>query len=63
LPQGAICGQRLRFGQEELTRAGRGPSGHDVLVANARRLPLIAQNDSKSGRVDAETLARIGRSN
>jgi transposase len=35
--------------------------GHDVLVANARRLPLIAQNDSKSDRVDAETLARIGR--
>ncbi len=35
--------------------------GHEVLVANARRLPLIAQNDSKSDRVDAETLARIGR--
>jgi transposase len=35
--------------------------GHDVLVANARRLPLIAQNDSKSDRADAETLARIGR--
>lgn len=36
-------------------------SGHEVLVANARRLRLIAQNDSKSDRVDAETLARIGR--
>lgn len=35
--------------------------GHEVLVANARRLRLIAQNDSKSDRVDAETLARIGR--
>lgn len=33
--------------------------GHDVLVANARRLPLIAQNDSKNDRVDAETPARM----
>jgi transposase len=36
-------------------------AGHEAIVANARRLQLIAQNDSKSDRVDAELLARLGR--
>jgi transposase len=36
-------------------------AGHEVIVANARRLQLIAQNNSKSDRVDAELLARLGR--
>ena len=35
--------------------------GHDVLVANPRKLRLIYQNESKSDRVDAEYLARVGR--
>ena len=35
--------------------------GHEVLVANARRLRLIAASDSKSDRTDAEMLARLGR--
>jgi transposase len=35
--------------------------GHDVIVANPRKLRLIYQNDSKSDRVDAEYLARVGR--
>jgi transposase len=35
--------------------------GHEVFVANARRLRLIAQSDSKNDRSDAEALARIGR--
>jgi transposase len=35
--------------------------GHEVLVANARQLRLIAQSDSKNDRTDAETLARLGR--
>ena len=35
--------------------------GHDVLVANPRRLRLIYMNESKSDRVDAEYLARVGR--
>ena len=35
--------------------------GHDVLVANPRKLRLIYQNKSKSDRVDAEYLARVGR--
>jgi transposase len=35
--------------------------GHEVLVANPRRLRLIYQNDSKSDRVDGEYLVRIGR--
>ena len=35
--------------------------GHDVLVATPRKLRLIYQNDSKSDRVDAEYLARVGR--
>jgi transposase len=36
-------------------------SGHEVLVANARRVRLIYANDSKTDKVDAETLARVGR--
>jgi transposase len=35
--------------------------GHEVLVANPRKLALIAQNDSKDDPVDAELLARLGR--
>ena len=35
--------------------------GHEVLVANPRKLRLIYQNDSRSDRVDAEYLARLGR--
>ncbi len=35
--------------------------GHEVIVANPRKLRLIYQNDSKSDRVDAEYLARVGR--
>jgi transposase len=35
--------------------------GHEVVVANARRLRLISENASKSDDVDAETLARVGR--
>lgn len=34
--------------------------GHEVLVANARRVRLIYANDSKTDKVDAETLARVG---
>ncbi|GAB4254637.1 MAG: hypothetical protein Kow00122_12730 [Thermoleophilia bacterium] len=30
-------------------------------MANPRKLRLIYQNDSKSNRVDAEYLARVGR--
>jgi transposase len=35
--------------------------GHEVLVANARRLDLISRNDSKDDRTDAELLARVRR--
>jgi hypothetical protein len=35
--------------------------GHDVIVANPRKLRLINKNDSKRDRVDAEYLARVGR--
>lgn len=34
---------------------------HEVLVANARQLRLIYASERKSDRVDAETLARLGR--
>lgn len=36
-------------------------AGHDVIVANARRVQLIAHNERKSDQVDAELLARLGR--
>jgi len=35
--------------------------GHDVLVANARKLRAIYSNPRKGDRVDAETLARLAR--
>ncbi len=35
--------------------------GHEVLVANARRVALIHGSSNKSDRVDAESLARLGR--
>jgi transposase len=36
--------------------------GHEVIVANARKVALIAQNRKKRDKVDAELLARLGRS-
>jgi transposase len=36
--------------------------GHEVTIANPRRVALISQSDSKSDRTDAELLARLGRS-
>lgn len=36
--------------------------GHEVLVADARRLRAISDGDRKDDRKDAETLARLGRS-
>ena len=35
--------------------------GHEVLVANPRRLKLIYGQTDKSDRLDAEHLARVGR--
>jgi hypothetical protein len=35
--------------------------GHEVIVANPRRVRLIAENDSKSDRFDCERLAHLGR--
>jgi transposase len=35
--------------------------GHDVIVANPRKVRLIYQNDSKDDRVDAQYLARVAR--
>ncbi len=35
--------------------------GHETIVANPRRVRLIAENDSKSDTVDAELLARLAR--
>jgi transposase len=36
-------------------------AGHEVFLANPRRLRLIYENDTKSDRVDAEWLASIAR--
>lgn len=36
-------------------------AGHELIVANPRRVRLIAENDSKTDAVDAELLARLGR--
>jgi transposase len=35
--------------------------GHEVVVANPRRVRLIAEAERKSDRIDAETLSRLGR--
>ena len=36
-------------------------AGHEVIVANPRKLRLIYQSDQKCDRADAEYLARVGR--
>jgi transposase len=36
-------------------------TGHDVLVANARKLRLIYTNKQKTDEVDVENLARLAR--
>ena len=38
-----------------------GNPGHEVIVANPRRVKLIGRADRKTDRIDAETLARLGR--
>src|SRR6476660_9131588 len=38
-----------------------GEWGHEVLVANPRKLALITKNERKDDPVDAELLARLGR--
>jgi transposase len=35
--------------------------GHEVIVANARRVRLIAESSRKNDRLDAKTLARLAR--
>ena len=35
--------------------------GHEVIVANARQVKLISQSSRKDDRLDAQTLARLGR--
>ena len=35
--------------------------GHEVIAANARKLRMIFQNDSKNDRIDAQQLARVAR--
>jgi transposase len=35
--------------------------GHEVLVANARRVRSIYDNDRKTDRIDSRTLARLAR--
>jgi transposase len=49
-------GAHSRWVKELLTELG-----HQVTVANPRRLKLISRNDSKTDRHDAELLARLGR--
>jgi transposase len=35
--------------------------GHEVIVANARQVKLISQSSRKTDKLDAQTLARLGR--
>ena len=43
-----------------VSRCGQ-QAGHEVIVANARKVKLIAESSQKDDRLDAETLARLGR--
>ncbi len=49
-------GSHSRWVNELLTKLK-----HEVLVAEARRIPLISSSDNKSDAVDAEMLARLAR--
>ncbi len=51
------AGTHSRWASQELEAAG-----HEVLVANPRRVRLIFGADDKSDKLDAERLARLGRS-
>lgn len=58
--------QRMRIAIEAGTHSPwvsrqLGELGHDVIVANPRKLRLIYENESKTDRVDAEYLGRIAR--
>lgn len=69
-----MCNLQRRFGAAErmrivletgkqspwVSRALKG-MGHQVIVANPRRVKLIACDESKTNKVDAESLARLGR--
>jgi len=67
-------GMRLRFGdckpQRVVIETGThspwidellSSFGHEVIVANARKVRLISENERKTDRRDAELLARLGR--
>ncbi len=49
-------GAHSRWVNEQLRAAG-----HEVIVADARRVPLITSSDNKSDGLDAEMLARLAR--
>lgn len=51
------AGTHSRWASQELEAAG-----HEVLVANPRRVRMIFGADDKSDKLDAERLARLGRS-
>lgn len=50
------CGTHSPWISRLLTEAG-----HEVVVANARRVELIARSQRKTDKIDAELLARLGR--
>lgn len=59
-------GSPARIALEEGTHAGwiartLEAMGHEVLIANPRKLRMIYQNDSKDDRTDARMLARVAR--
>lgn len=50
------AGTHSPWGSRELKR-----QGHEVTVANARKVRLIYESDRKNDRMDAQMLARLGR--
>lgn len=48
-------GTHSAWSSREMTRLG-----HEVIVANPRKVRLISSNEAKCDRTDAETLARLG---
>ncbi len=55
------AGWRSRPGPTRRGWSGAGECGHEVIVANARAIPLLTANSGKRDPIDAEMLARMAR--
>src|SRR5438105_6759516 len=57
-----LCSTKLEKNRLDSDRPSHGSElGHEVIVANARKVRLIGESRKKDDRLDAQTLARLAR--